>query len=107
MEIEQIEIWPKETGILDLPADWPALEQPELRLIAEQWAEKRADAQSSDALGQAIQELEREWAIETGQIENLYEIGRGATELLIEQGFSAAAMPEGSTNKDPSYVLSL
>ena len=56
---------------------------------------------------QFTRELNREWAIETGQIENLYEIERGVTLTLIEQGFDAALIPHGATDRDPDYVRAL
>ena len=51
--------------------------------------------------------MSREWAIETGAIENLYEIDRGVTRTLIEHGFQAELLDHGSTNKPREYVLQL
>lgn len=51
--------------------------------------------------------MSREWAIETGVIENLYEIERGVTQTLIEHGFHADLLSYGSTNKPREYVIQL
>ena len=54
-----------------------------------------------------MEKLNREWAIETGVIGNLYEIDCGITQVLIDQGFKAEILSHGSTNKPPEYVLKL
>ncbi|MEZ0327347.1 MAG: Fic family protein [Fimbriimonas sp.] len=102
---EQVEIWDKETGILDLPGGWPEMGSPELRRIEREWPAKRAAY--SGALSVFTEQLHREWAIETGVIEDLYDIERGVTQTLIEQGFSDSILSPGSTNRDPSFVLNL
>jgi len=51
--------------------------------------------------------MSREWAIETGVIENLYHIDRGITQTLIERGFHAEFLTHGSTDKPTSYVINL
>jgi len=107
MEFNEVEIWPRETGILDLPDDWPSLEIPEMRKVSDDWQLLKEHTEGSDSLTQLTESLSREWAIETGQIENLYEIERGVTRSLIESGFSAAILEPGSVNRDPAYVLRL
>jgi Fic family protein len=49
--------------------------------------------------------LIREWAIETGIIENLYSIDRGVTQTLIEKGIEASLIPHGSTDKPVERIL--
>lgn len=102
-----IEIWPVATGILDLPPDWPSLEVKELRRVENEWRQKREAAVGTSELATFTEQMNREWAIETGIIENLYDIERGVTMVLIEQGFSAAVMEHGSVNKDPEEILAL
>jgi len=106
-ETQIVEIWPVATGILDLPEDWPRLEVPEMRRVEAEWKQRREEALGSPELETFTQQLHREWAIETGIIENLYDIERGVTVSLIEQGFSAAIMEHGSVNKDPEGILAL
>ncbi len=38
-----VEIWPKDTGILDVPVDWPGLASPETARIAREWPLKRSE----------------------------------------------------------------
>lgn len=71
------------------------------------WREHLTQIQDSEALRQFREQLNREWAIETGRIENLYDIEQGVTVSLIEHGFEAALMPPGSVNRDPDYIVRL
>lgn len=100
------EAWPAATGITDLP-EGVDLSVAEMRRIEAEWASQREEAAGRPELAQFTRELSREWAIETGQIENLYEIERGVTLTLIAQGFDAALLPHGASDKDPEYVLNL
>lgn len=104
MEIQ--EIWPR-GGIQDLPSDWRELALPSMREVETRWRDRLASIHDSGTLAEFTQQLNREWAIETGQIENLYDIESGVTVTLIQQGFDAALIPHGATNKDPEYVVAL
>jgi hypothetical protein len=106
-EVKPVEIWPPGTGILDLPDTWSDIQVPELRKVEREWHDRRLAAQGTPGLITFTERLHREWAIETGIIENLYDIERGVTTVLIEQGFSAAVMEHGSVNRTPEYILSL
>lgn len=106
-EMKILEIWPSESGIKDLPEDWPTLAVPAMRRLEASWRQLRTEAAGSNELKTFADQLRREWAIETGAIENLYDISEGVTVALIEQGFSAAAMEPGAVDKDPEYILSL
>ncbi|HTQ12060.1 MAG TPA: Fic family protein, partial [Fimbriimonadaceae bacterium] len=72
-----------------------------------EWKQRREDALGTPELMTFTERLHREWAIETGIIENLYDIERGVTMVLIERGFSAAVMEHGSVNKPPEEILAL
>ena len=104
---EQKEIWPSETGILDLPANWKDMRVEELNSVRDAWKTERERLKSSNQLDQFVDQLKREWAIETGIIENIYEIDRGVTKTLIEQGFQAAFLETGTTNKPRDWVIQL
>ena len=106
MDVEKA-IWLPETGILDLPEDWHHLEVPEIASVRDAWKIERKRLEFSNQLRQFTEQLGREWAIETGIIENLYEIDRGVTETLIEQGFQAALLETGTTNKPRDWVIQL
>mgnify|MGYP000861742336 CR=1 FL=1 len=100
------EVWPS-SGIRDLPEDWREFAIPAMRDIENLWRERKERLLGSEELKTFTERLHREWALETGQIENLYDIERGVTQTLIEQGFDAALMPHGSVDKDPEYIQAL
>lgn len=80
-------IWNPETGITDLEVDPAQLSASEIPGIKAVWTDQRTRLKGSTQLSDFTEKLSREWAIETGVIENLYEIERGVTQTLIEHGF--------------------
>ena len=100
-------IWNPETRITDIegrPDDLAASEIPGIKAV---WTDQKERLKDDVQLSDFNEKLSREWAIETGVIENLYEIDRGITQTLIEQGFKAEILSHGSTNKPREYVLKL
>ena len=93
--------------IEDLPDDWSELALDDLEALAGVWKEQREKLRTSDALAHFTTKLHRQWAIETGIIENLYTLDRGVTQLLIERGIEASLIPHGATNKPVSHVVDL
>ncbi len=93
--------------IEDLPEEWRALAQPDLESLASIWRDQAARLKESAAVRDFNDRLRREWAIETGVIENLYSIDRGITELLIEKGIEASLIPHGSTDKPAEQIVPL
>ena len=90
------------------------LEQPpsdyfsdDLMNLAAVWRERYDQLKSSNALQTFNKTLSREWAIETGIIENLYTLDRETTETLIEQGLKASLIPRGSSSREPQEVISM
>ncbi len=61
----------KWTQITDLPEDVTSLISPELRSIAGIWQEQAARLKQINAVQAFNDRLAREWAIETGVIENV------------------------------------
>jgi Fic family protein len=100
-------IWNSETGIVDIEGDPVTLSASEIPGIKAVWTDQRSRLKGSSQLSDFTERLSREWAIETGVIENLYEIERGVTQTLIERGFQAELLTHGSTNKPREYVLQL
>lgn len=100
-------IWKPETGITDLEGDPNELSAPEIPGIKAVWTDQRQRLRGTTQLSAFTEKLSREWAIETGIVENLYDIERGVTQTLIERGFQAEILSHGSTNKPPSYVIQL
>jgi hypothetical protein len=104
--MQTVDIWNASTGITGLPDDLSTLLVPTSSKVREQFARFRAETDPSD-FALALEKLAREWAIETGAIEGLYEIDRGVTVQLIEEGLSLDTIEPGSVNRDPTEVLSL
>lgn len=100
-------IWNPETGITDIEVPWRGLAATELESIRTIWVEQQGRLKGTRQLTQFTERLSREWAVETGIIENLYQIDRGVTQTLIERGFQAEFLTHGSTNKPTSYVINL
>jgi len=91
--------------IEDLPENWPELAAPELLALSAAWQKYSVKLRDSDSLKHFNERLIREWAIETGIIENLYSIDRGVTQTLIEKGIEASLIPHGSTDKPVERIL--
>ncbi len=89
----------------DLPKQWQALSSPELVSLSAAWREQSVKLQGSETLRKFNERLRREWAIETGIIENLYSIDRGTTQLLIEKGIEASLIPHGATDKPAERII--
>ncbi len=93
--------------IADLSEDDKALASPELRALAEVWAEQKDRLADPEPLKVFNERLQRQWAIETGVIERVYSLDRGITQLLIERGIDASLIPHEATNKDPELVAQI
>jgi len=93
------------TFIEDLPKNSVELHESGLESLAAIWKEQSAKLVKRDALAQFNERLRREWAIETGIIENLYSIDRGITQLLIEKGIETSLIPYGSTDKPAEQIV--
>jgi fido (protein-threonine AMPylation protein) len=90
--------------ITDLPEDPRSLTDGELEALGRVWKRQKQDLTDPVALEEFNKRLRREWAIETGVIENVYTIDRGVTRTLIEKGIDAALIPHGTTDRDGTVV---
>lgn len=92
--------------IEDMPDNWRSFISPRLQNLAEIWtAHKQRIDQTTIAW--YTEQLKRQWAIETGIIENLYTLDRGITRLLVERGIEASLIPHGTTNKPVTHIINL
>ena len=73
--------------------------------LRRQWLEvkERVESSTPQAYSRFNEELSREWAIETGIIEGLYELDRGTAQELIENGFCG----EGVANKPSDEIITI
>ncbi|PWU10483.1 MAG: filamentation induced by cAMP protein fic [Terriglobia bacterium] len=90
--------------IEDFSEDPKSLTDGELEALKRVWANQRAELIESGALEEFDKRLRREWAIETGMIEDVYRLDRGVTRTLIEKGIDAALIPHGASNRDSTLV---
>jgi len=102
-----IHIWPPDTGIMDLVPNWKELQSSDVEAMKGIWGEQRDRLSGTKQLSEFTERLSREWAIETGIVENVYEIDAGVTQTLIERGFQAELLTHGSINKPREYVLQI
>src|SRR5215469_6700009 len=93
--------------ITDLPEDWSALSDGELGPLLQFWNDQRADLEQSGALATFGARLAREWSIETGQIEGVYDLDRGVTQTLIERGIKADLIPSRPGQKPPELIAAI
>ena len=107
MDLQIRNIWDPSTGILDIDLDVTSAAGPEIPGIRAVWEEQRNRLHGTPALADFTERLSREWAIETGILEGLYDIDRGVTQTLIEQGFRAELLTHGTTNQPREFVLQL
>lgn len=79
----------------------------EIDSLQHQWLQVKQEAESStpEAYSAFTERLTRRWAIETGIIEGIYDLDRGVTKTLIENGIAADYIERGSTNKEPAELV--
>jgi fido (protein-threonine AMPylation protein) len=90
--------------ISNLEADPASLTDGELGPLGRVWQSLKKDLAERDVLSEFDQRIRREWAIETGIIEDVYTLDRGITRTLIEKGIDAALIPRDATDKDTLLV---
>ena len=93
--------------ITDLPQDWSSLADGELGPLLQFWNDQRADLEQSGALAEFSNRLSREWSIETGQIEGVYDLDRGITQTLIERGIDADLIGNQPGRKPPEIIAAI
>jgi len=74
-----------------------------------QWLNVKTNAEQADPdiYHEFNQQLHRNWAIETGIIERLYELDSGVTQTLIEKGIVSDYIERNSTNKEPDELTAI
>ncbi len=93
--------------IQDLPNNWQDIANTELPPLVIVWNEQAERLRNSGEFRTFIEKLRREIAIETGIIERLYDLDRGITRLLIEQGINESLIPHGATDRPVGQVIAL
>lgn len=95
------EIWQPLTGMPYAAAGWG---NPLYRDLKRQWHDLRAQMKVGEAadrfVGAWLDERNRAFAIETGEIEGLYTLKRGVTEHLIAEGLAGVVGAHHATGRD-------
>jgi len=93
--------------ITDLPDDWGSLTNGELGPLLQFWRDQRSNLEQSGALAEFSKRLNREWSIETGQIEGVYDLDHGITQTLIERGIAADLIGNHPGQKPPEIIAAI
>jgi Fic family protein len=93
--------------IEDLPQNAGSLTNGELGPLTKFWADQRQELEATGELQSFTTRLNREWAIETGQIEGVYDLDRGVTQTLIERGINADLIPPKANQRLPEVVAAI
>lgn len=93
--------------IEDLPDDWRDLANRELESLPALWQTQRSKPRDQEAIDQFNERLNREWAIETGIIEDIYRIDCGISETLIKHGIKAGLIPHGAANLPAERIVDI
>ncbi len=100
-------IWNPDSGITDLNGGLSKRSASEIPGIKAIWTEQQERLKGAKQLSDFTEKLSREWAIETGIIENLYDIDRGVTQTLIEHGFQPDLLSHGTTRKPQESLINI
>lgn len=86
-----------------------SVELSDVESLKSAWLEVKGKLAESSAgnLKNFEERLARQWSIETGIIERIYDLDRGTTEVLVELGFVADLVERSSTNRDPAELVEI
>jgi Fic family protein len=90
-----------------LPDGYSDIEARAVEAVAEVWRDRQQGLRGSPDLDRLLENIRRRWAIETGIVEQLYDIKRGTTALLVEHGFDQALIKHGETDRPASEVVAV
>jgi Fic family protein len=92
---------------ISLSGSWLEVDTSILDEISPSWFSRREKLLvNSRDYEEFINRLKRRHAIETGIVERMYDIDKGVTETLINEGFFSSLISHGDTNIEKSKLLS-
>ncbi|MDR2141773.1 MAG: Fic family protein [Deltaproteobacteria bacterium] len=94
-----VDIYHKWEPITDLPANSERLRDKDFESTAQLWLSVRNKIPQNFLL-EYQEKINRHWAIEIGQVENLYQIDNNITEILIEYGLKSVELPHQTSEFD-------
>ncbi len=86
-----------------------AIDLTDVESLKSAWLETKGKLVESSAanLKTFEERLARQWSIETGILERIYELDRGTTLQLVKLGFVADLVERSSTNRDPAELVEI
>jgi len=91
--------------IEDLPDNWQDLIDTRVTGLAQAWQDQASELKENAAIREFVARLCRQFAIETGAIEQIYHITQSATETLIEHGLNGALLSHYDTVEPTELVM--
>lgn len=88
-------------------ADPAALASPDMRAFTKVWQKQRAQLAELGVLDEFQERLARQWSIETGVLERLYDLSRGLTVMLVERGFHSSLIAHGDATMDGDRLVEI
>ena len=87
--------------------EWDMVHAERFDNILPSWERKRAElGKEPEQYDQFVEQLKRKQAIDTGIIEQMYDLKRGVTETLIREGFVDSYLQHGDTDIAPGLLMS-
>jgi len=85
---------------------WLELNTEQIDQVLPAWFEKRASIKDdNNEMKEFFERIKRRQAIETGIVEGLYTLSRGATETFVMQGFAEDYLQHGDTNVSNEQLM--
>lgn len=92
--------------IEDLPTDWDvSLRNAQTEALVDAWLEQAEELREQGFYIDFLAKLKRQWSIETGVIEGLYDLSDGATKTLIEKGLDASLISHTEASDEPTSIV--
>jgi Fic family protein len=102
MDIKVINIWKP----IAFNESWQSAHASKLEGIIPSWHRKREHLKTdSEAYQLFVNRLKRQHAIETGIVENLYDLKEGITLTFVKEGFVESYLQHGDTNIPPKQLM--
>jgi Fic family protein len=86
---------------------WKQLHDQGITVLVDTWLEQVAEMKERGDYDPFVAKLRREWAIETGVLERLYDIKESPTRVLIEHGLDASLLSTSDVDKPVEEVMAL
>ena len=91
---------------IEFNPEWNNVNTERFDNIYPSWERKRADlGKEPEQYEQFINQLKRKQAIDTGIIEQMYDLKRGVTETFIREGFVDSFLQHGDTDIAPNLLM--